>query len=160
MNSPDTYIIFHLAGAAYGVNSEHVLHVDMLEHITPVPNTASSVDGVVFSRGQVIPALNLRARFGLERAASTATTRLIFIRLQQRTVALVVDSAREFRRILPEAIRPVEGNLHGIQGNYVKGVATVGDRGVLLIDVPAVLSPEETQALVALNTSASTSASS
>jgi purine-binding chemotaxis protein CheW len=152
MNSSDTYIIFHLAGAAYGVNSDHVQHVDMLEHVTPVPNTAPSVDGVVFSRGQVMPALNLRARFGLERAPNTASTRLIFIRLQQRSVALVVDSAREFRRIAPETIRPVEGNLHGIQGNYVKGVATVGDRGVLLIDVAAVLSPEETQALVALNT--------
>jgi len=154
MNSSDTYIIFQLAGAAYGVNSEHVQHIDMVEHVTPVPNTAPSVDGVVFSRGQVTPALNLRVRFGLERTPNTSSTRLIFIRLQQRTVALVVDSAREFRRIPAESIRPVEGNLHGIQGNYVKGVATVGDRGVLLIDVAAVLSPEETQALVALNTPA------
>src|SRR3569833_2059545 len=152
MNVSDTYIIFLLAGAAYGVNSEHVQHVDMLEHVTPVPNTAPSVDGVVFSRGQVIPALNLRARFGLERTANSASTRLIFVRLQQRTVALVVDSAREFRRIPAESIRPVEGNLNGIQGNYVKGVATVG--------VAAVLCPDETLALFALNTPAPVPSSS
>ncbi len=154
MTSTDTYILFQLADATYGVSSDHVWHVDMLGHVTPVPNTSAAVDGVVFSRGQVVPALNLRARFGLPRIGSTHRTRLIFLKLQQRMVALVVDSAREFRRILPEAIRPVEGNLHGIQGNYVKGVASVGDRSVLLLDVAAVLSPEETQALVALNTPA------
>ncbi len=154
MSNPDTYILFQLAGDSYGVSSEVVLHVDMLDHVTPVPNTASAVDGVVFSRGQVIPALNLRARFGLEREAPTTSTRLIFIKLQQRTVALVVDAAREFRRISAESIRAVEGSLHGIQGNYVKGVATLGDRVVLLLDVAAVLNLEETNALLALNSTA------
>ena len=67
MSAVDTYIIFSLASSLYGVRSHDVLHVDMLEHVTPVPNAHPALDGVVFSRGKVIPALNLRARFGLER---------------------------------------------------------------------------------------------
>jgi len=139
MNPAETYILFELAGSAYGVRSKDVLHIDLLEYITPVPNTAAAVDGVVFSRGQVIPALNLRARFGFPRAANTARTRLIFLKSEQRTVALVVDSAREFRSIPTDSIRPIEETLSGVNGNYVKGVATVGDRLVLLLDVAAVL---------------------
>ena len=139
MNATDTYILFELAGSAYGVRSKEVLHIDLLEHITPVPNTAPAVDGVVFSRGQVIPALNLRARFGFPRVAPTARTRLIFLKSEQRTVALIVDSAREFRSIPGDSIRPIEETLTGVNGNYVKGVATVADRLVLLLDVPAVL---------------------
>lgn len=140
MNPIDTYILFELAGAAYGVRSKDVLHIDLLEHITPVPNAAPCVDGVVFSRGQVIPAMNLRARFGFPREEATPRTRLIFIKHEQRTVALIVDSAREFRTVPAASIRPIEETLTGVHGNYVKAVATVGERLVLLLDIPAVLS--------------------
>ncbi|HEY4247714.1 MAG TPA: chemotaxis protein CheW [Lacunisphaera sp.] len=143
MNPDDTYIIFELDAAAYAVRSASVQHVDMLEHITPVPNTAAAVDGVVFSRGQVIPAINLRARFGLPRREPTPQTRLIFLHVQQRVVALIVDSAREFQRIAAETIRPIQKTLVGIQGNYVEGVATIKNRSVLILDVGAVLTIEE-----------------
>ena len=94
---------------------------------------------MVFSRGQVIPALNLRTRFGFPREAHTPRTRLIFLKSEQRTVALIVDSAREFRSIPTDSIRPIEETLTGVNGNYVRGVATLNDRLVLLIDVGAVL---------------------
>jgi purine-binding chemotaxis protein CheW len=142
MNS-DTYILFELAGSSYGVRSEDVQHIDMLEHVTPVPNTAAAVDGVVFSRGQVVPALNLRERFGLPRVDPTPATRLIFLKVQQRVVALIVDAAREFRTIPRDAIRPISQTLHGIDGNYVQGVASIKDRLVLLLDVAAVLHLDE-----------------
>jgi purine-binding chemotaxis protein CheW len=139
VNATETYILFELAGAVYGVCSRDVLHVDMLDHITPVPNSARAVLGVVFSRGQVIPTIDLRARFGFPTQEPTPRTRLLFVRHEQRTVALVVDSAREFRRIPDEAIRPIGDSLASTEGNHVSGVATVGDRLVLLLDVPAVL---------------------
>ena len=144
MSASATYILFELAGSAYGVRSENVQHIEMLEHITPVPNTVPAVDGVVFSRGQVVPALNLRARFGLPRIEATPSTRLIFLKVESRIVALIVDAAREFRAIPADAIRPIEQTLHGIEGNYVQGVATLKDRLVLLLDVAAVLRTEET----------------
>ena len=147
MSSAETYILFELAGAAYGVRSRDVLHIDMLDHITPVPNAAPGVDGVVFSRGQVIPALNLRARFGFPREEKTARTRLVFLKHAERTVALIVDSAREFRTIPAESIRPMSETLSGVNGNYIAGVATVADRLVFLLDVPAVLHADATPAL-------------
>jgi purine-binding chemotaxis protein CheW len=144
MSISDTYIVFELAGAAYGVRSEDVQHIELFEHVTPVPNTAPAVDGVVFSRGLVAPAINLRTRFGLPREAPTPRTRLIFLKVQSRVVALIVDAAREFRTIPREAVRPIEQTLHGIAGNYIQGVATVKDRLVLLLDIGAVLRADET----------------
>ena len=58
---------------------------------------------------------------------------------EARTVALIVDSAREFRTITNESIRPIEDTLTGMPGNYVGGVATIQDRLILLLDVAAVL---------------------
>ena len=143
MSGSNTYILIELAGAFYGVRSEDVQHIEMLEHVTPVPNTAPAVDGVVFSRGQLIPVINLRVRFGLARQAATPRSRLVFLKIHERIVGLLVDAAREFRTISLETIRPIQETLHGIEGNYVKGVATVKDRLILLLDISAVLKLEE-----------------
>ncbi len=143
MSLADTYVLFELDQAVYAVSSSDVIQVDMLGHVTPVPNTAAAVDGVVFSRGQVIPAINLRTRFGLPKQAATARSRLIFLKVRGRIVALIVDSAREFKRIPADTIRPMQETLVGISGNYLSGVSQVGDRSVLIVDVGAVLTLEE-----------------
>ena len=72
--------MFTVAGTTYALRSHEVQHMEMVEKVTRVPNAASFVDGVVFSRGQVVPAVNLRARFGFERAPYDLRTRLIVVR--------------------------------------------------------------------------------
>ena len=100
MNQPtgsgETYILFEIAGTSYGVSTRSVQQVELIEHITPLPNASSFVEGVVFTRGQVIPALNVRLRFGFEKTKHTTRTRLIVTNHKGRTVGLIVDSAREF----------------------------------------------------------------
>src|SRR5690242_6816648 len=100
----ETYVLFELAGTTYGLRTGDVQHMEMLERITPVPNTSPAVEGVVFSRGHVIPAVNLLMRFGLPREPHTMRSRLIIIQLQQRLVGLIVDAAREFIPIPEESI--------------------------------------------------------
>ena len=140
MNSiHDRYVLFEIARATYGVPSADVRHIEMLEHVTLVPNANRAIDGVVFSRGQVIPALNLRTRFGFPREPHTLRTRIIFVQVRERLVGLIVDSAREFLRIPPEQIRPIKETLTGIDGNYLRAVARPGDRLILLLDLDKVL---------------------
>jgi purine-binding chemotaxis protein CheW len=138
----NTYVLFELAGTTYGIPSADVRHIEMVEHVTLVPNANPAIDGVVFSRGQVIPALNLRTRFGFPNEAHTMRTRLVYVQLRNRTVGLIVDAAREFRNIPPETIRPIEQTLTGIRGNYLKAVASLADRLILLLDLDAVLDVE------------------
>jgi purine-binding chemotaxis protein CheW len=147
--NPVTFVLFEVAGTTYAVNSADVQHIDMLEQVTLVPNANPAVDGVVFSRGQVIPALNLRSRFGFPRTQPTIRTRIIFVKVQNRVVGLVVDSAREFRNMSKDTMRAIEETLTGVNGNYLKAAATVGDRLVLLLDLDKVLNLEaiEPQAL-------------
>lgn len=138
-----TYVLFELAGTVYAIHSSHVQHIEMLEHVTLVPNAHPAIDGVVFSRGQVIPALNLRVRFGFPRETNTMRTRVVFAQLQQRVVGLIVDSAREFKNIPQGAIRPIEQALTGVAGNYLQGLATVNDRLVLILDLEAVINLDQ-----------------
>src|SRR6516162_5118992 len=106
--SLESYVLFELGGSVYGISSRNVQHVEMFEHVTLVPNANPAIDGVVFSRGQVIPALNLRVRFGFAREPNTPRTRIIFASVHERTVGLIVDTAREFRNLDTGSIRPIE----------------------------------------------------
>ena len=133
--SAQSYILFGVAGTAYALKSQDVLHIEMLEHITPVPNAPSYVEGVVFSRGQVVPVINLRARFGFERATATLRSRLLVVQHGGRRVGLLVDESREFVRISDAAIKPPQEAIGGLSGNYLEGVATLGDRIVLVLNV-------------------------
>ena len=139
MSQTETYVLFELAGTTYGLRTREVQHMEMLDRITPVPNTSPAVEGVVFSRGQVIPAVNLRVRFGLPREPHTMRSRLIIVQVQQRLVGLSADAAREFTAIPDEAIRPIQDAVAGMEGNYLKGIATLGERLVLLLDLDATL---------------------
>ena len=140
LRDTDSYILFELANTTYGVPSRDVQHMEMVEHITPVPNAPPHVEGVVFSRGQVVPAINLRLRFGFARAPYTLRSRLIVVQVGQRRVGLIVDAAREFRNISAEAIRPPHESITGLSGQYLAGIANIDkDRVVLLLNIPEVI---------------------
>jgi len=136
----ETYVLFDLAGTAYAVPSQAVQRMEMVEHITPVPNAPAFVDGIVFSRGTVVPAVNLRRRFGFDRVAYDLRTRLIVVSHAGRTVGLIVDAAREFVTIPADAIQPPPDTLAGTSGKYLSGVVTLNDKVVLILDVAEVLS--------------------
>lgn len=139
MATSEPYILFELVGTPYAVPSSVVQRMEMIEHVTPVPNAPSYVDGLVFSRGRVVPAVNLRRRFGFSAAEYDAKTRLIVVTHEQRTVGLIVDSAREFMTIPVDAIQPPPEGLAGTSGNYLSGIARVADRVILILDVAEVL---------------------
>jgi purine-binding chemotaxis protein CheW len=135
----DSFILFDLAGTTYGVRSQDVQHMEMVDQITPVPNAPPFLDGVVFSRGQVTPAVNLRVRFGFPRQEHTSRSRLMVVQSGERRVGLIVDAAREFRNIPPEAIRPPNESISGLSGNYLLGIAIINDRLILILDIKEVL---------------------
>jgi chemotaxis signal transduction protein len=135
----DNYIVFNVAGTTYALPSHEVSHVELVENVTRVPNAPRWVDGVVFSRGVVVPALNLRARFGFDAAPYDSRTRLIVVERESRHVGLIVDSAREFVRIADEIVQPPGEGLTALSGQYLRGVATMGDRMIFILDLGELL---------------------
>jgi purine-binding chemotaxis protein CheW len=135
----DSYIVFTIAGTTYALPSGEVRHMEMIDDITRVPNAPSFVDGVVFSRGQVVPVVNLRARFGFERAALDLRSRLIVVQTGSRLIGLVADAAREFVAIPPDLVQPPNEALAGMSGRYVEGIASMGDRLILILSLDRVL---------------------
>jgi purine-binding chemotaxis protein CheW len=135
----NSFILFELAGTTYALPSDKVQQLEMIEHITPVPNAPPAVDGVIFSRGQVIPAINLRTRFGFPKIEYDLRTRLIVIEADERRIGLIVDTAREFKKIPVAAISPPPETLSGMSGRYLEAIATIGERLILLLNLTEVI---------------------
>ena len=134
-----SYILFTVAGTTYALPSGEVRHMEMIDDVTRVPNAPSFIDGVVFSRGQVVPVVNLRARFGFERAAFDLRSRLIVVQSASRLIGLFVDAAREFVTIPPELVQPPNEALAGMSGRYVEGIASMGNRLILILSLERIL---------------------
>lgn len=138
----DSYVLFELAGATYALRSDDIQQLELVGAPTPVPNAPAFVDGVVSVRGQVIPAISLRARFGFPRAPHDVRSRLIVVRTRGRTVGLIVDSAREFATILADEILPLPEGIAEVSGRYLRGVAHRGERLILIVDVAELLAAD------------------
>jgi purine-binding chemotaxis protein CheW len=138
----EPFILFELSDTTYGVRSRFVQQIEMIEDVASVPNAHPAVEGVVLVRGQVIPALNLRTRFGFEKIERDLRSRLVVINTEKRVVGLIVDTAREFLKISPESIEPPPEALTGLSGDYLEGIATIGERMILILNLDAVLDLE------------------
>jgi purine-binding chemotaxis protein CheW len=132
-------VLAELAGTIYGIPSRLVRRIEMVEQITPVPNAPPAIAGVAFSRGQVIPAIDLRARFGFEKIPYTLRSRMIVAALGERTIGMIVDTAREFVTIAAEQIQPPPEAISGLSSASIHGIARIGERLVVLLNLDEVL---------------------
>jgi purine-binding chemotaxis protein CheW len=135
----DHYILFTVAETTYALPSEDVAHIEMLDGVTQVPNAAPFVDGVVFSRGEVVPAINMRARFGFDRVPLDLRSRLLVVQNKGRRVGLLVDTCREFQTIPSTAINPPGEALSDVTARYLLGIATLGDRLTVILNLDELL---------------------
>ena len=144
-NDAEPFVLFELAGTTYGVRSRFVQQMEMIEHVTPVPNAPPAVEGVVLARGQVIPALSLRVRFGFGKIPYDLRARLMVVSTGGRTIGLIVDTAREFVRIPAAAVEPPPEAITGLSGKYLEGIATIEGRMVLVLNLEEVIDIGEQQ---------------
>jgi purine-binding chemotaxis protein CheW len=133
------HVVFRLAAVEYALPVEAVLQMETFTGATLVPGAPAYVAGIVTVRGLVVPVIDLRARFGLPPAAATLDTRIIVTESGGRVVALVVDSAREVLRLDIEKHQPAPGVVIERAAGFVYAVHALGQRLLLLVDLPKIL---------------------
>lgn len=139
------HVIFKVADAEYAVSADDVLHMESYVGATRVPGAASHVAGLVQIRQRVVPVVDVRQRFGLPRVEPTLDSRIVVVQDGERTVGLLVDSAREVLNIPEDQFQPPPDIVAKQSKGFVKSVAQTGKRLVLLIDFKKVVG-EETRA--------------
>jgi len=134
-------LISFLVGAEeYGLEVLRVKEVIRLRQITWLPKAPSCVKGIINLRGDVIPIVDLRERFGLAAQQQTAMTRVIVVEVEGTHVGMVVDSASQVLRVPVDQFEQPPMMIGEGAKDFVKEVAKLGDRLIIMIDVDRILS--------------------
>lgn len=133
------YLTFLLGGEEYGVNILKVKEIRGWEEPTLLPNTAGYILGVINLRGMVVPVVDLRKRFGMPEKDYDKTTVVVIVKVvfsgRERTIGMVVDAVSEVYNINDEMIMPAPDLGGTINDEYVKGLATIEEKMIILLDI-------------------------
>lgn len=143
-------IVFRLVDEEYGVEVNQVRSIEKMQSITRVPRTPEFVKGVINLRGVVTPIIDLKTRFDLGEEAYTDSTRIIIVAVDDMEVGLIVDAANDVIDIPLNSIEQPPAVVGGIKASYLRGVAKLQDRLLIMLNLDKVLSSEEIQAMSAL----------
>ncbi len=144
-------VSFNLGSEEFGVDIGMVQEIVRMPEITRVPRTPEFVEGVVNLRGKIIPVVDLRKRFRLPITENTKSTRIIIVTMSGRTVGMIVDGVSEVRRISSDSVEPTPEMVASvIDASYLKGIAKLENRLLILLDLNLVLNQEEQKQLTAV----------
>ena len=138
---------FTVGEEEYGLELLNVREVIRMRQITWLPKAPACVKGIINLRGDVIPIIDLRERFGLARGESTAMTRVIVVDLQGRPVGMVVDSASQVVRVPADQFDEPPPVMGEAVSRFITSIGRIDDRLVILLDVEKMLSREDLQEL-------------
>lgn len=143
---------FNLGDEEFGVDILKVQEINRMIEITKVPQSPDFVEGVINLRGEIIPVIDLRKRFGLSRKDPDRHTRIIVAEVLDSTLGFVVDAVSEVIRIKSDTVEPPPKIVKGDHSEYIKGVGKLEDRLLMLLDIDKILSVNEISTLDGIQT--------
>jgi purine-binding chemotaxis protein CheW len=134
---------FFLAREEYGVDVRLVQEIIRVSEITTVPRAPGFIKGVINLRGRIIPVVDLKRKLGLGEVDDKArAARIVVVKVRERLVGLLVDGASQVLKVPVASIEPAPEEVVEIDANYIRGVAKLETRLIILMDLPRVLALE------------------
>lgn len=137
------YLTFRLGDEEYGIDILKVQEIRGYENPTRIANAPHFLKGVMNLRGTIVPIVDLRLRFGCNSAEYNTFTVSIVLHIGQRTIGTVVDSVSDVMEIPAEAIRTAPEMNSAVDAAYICGLAQVGERMVILLDIESMLMSQD-----------------
>ncbi len=141
------YLSFTLGDEDYGVDILRVREIKGWERVRPLPDMPESIKGVLDLRGIIVPIIDLRTRFNIENVEYTPTTVTIVLTVRvdekEQVMGIVVDSVSDVLDISVQDMKSTPNLGRRVNTRFIKGMVTLGERIVVLLDVDKLMNPEE-----------------
>lgn len=135
-------VTFYLDREEYGVDVRQVQEIRRVGEVTAVPRAPEFVRGVINLRGRILPVLDLKRKLGLGEVAESKAARIVVVRVRERLLGLLVDGASQVPKIPVSKIEPPPEEVTERGGDYIRGVAKLDDRLIILVDLERLLAHE------------------
>lgn len=128
------YIVFSLGDEQFGIDSLKITTIDRMKTITRVPKTPNYIKGVINLRGDIIPVMDLRAKFNLPVAEETEETRIIILKLEEISIGVIVDQVLQTIQLGEESIESASSLINRSDSDFIFGIGKVDGEIVTLLD--------------------------
>ncbi|MGK7397118.1 MAG: chemotaxis protein CheW [Candidatus Cyclobacteriaceae bacterium M3_2C_046] len=143
----DSYLSFKLGKELFAANVGKVLEILELTKITKVPQSPEYMRGVINLRGNVLPVIDTRIKFGLPQVEDTIDTCIIVLDINMENesikIGVLVDSVQEVLQLDEESIQPPPSIGHKYKSEFIQGMGKVDEDFVMILNIDKVLSTNE-----------------
>lgn len=129
------YVVFLLGKENYGVEIHSVTTIEKMLPFARVPKTPDYIKGVINLRGEIVPIMDIRTRFGMEIKEESEETRIIIIKVNDISLGIIVDEVDEVLNLKEEAIENVANFTNDLSMDYILGVGKIDGRIVTLLNI-------------------------
>jgi purine-binding chemotaxis protein CheW len=148
LNGADIQLVtFKMGNEEFGIDILQVQEINRLIEIMKVPKAPYFIEGVINMRGNIIPVVDFRKRFGMPKKESNKLTRILIIEAVEKTVSFIVDEIKEVMKISQSQIEAPPEIISGIGAEYFKGVGKIEKRLINILDVNKVFSKKEIESI-------------
>ena len=137
------FLAFRLGEEDYAIDILKVQEIRVFDAVTKLPGAPEFIKGVINLRGLIAPVLDLRVKFGFEHAEYGPFTVLIVLHVRDRLVAAVVDAVADVIALTDDEIKPRPEFATAVNIDYVLGLASRGERMLILLDIERLICGEE-----------------
>jgi len=142
------FLLCKLGNEVYGINIIYVTDIIELQKITEVPDMPDYVQGVINLRGNVIPVIDLRIRFGMESREYDDRTVITVVKIRESSIGFIVDTATEVQDIPEKNIDPPPNfQESGEKNRYIAGLGKHEEQVIILLDMEKLIGEEEIESI-------------
>lgn len=140
------YIVVKIGTEQYGIDIQYIDNIVRMQRITRVPKAQLYFKGVINLRGEIIPVMSLRLKFGLENDEYTNTTRIIIIKLEpQSAVGIIVDEVKEVVTLEDDSIEKPSNNNNDEGATFLSGIGRHDGGLISLLNIASVIIEKDAQ---------------
>jgi len=135
------FTIFKIGDELFGIGIERVVEILKVQKIFTIPGLPEFLSGVMSVRGNIVPVIDLRRRFGIKPSGNKE--RIIIVRYGQEKISFLVDDIKEILSLSPEQIKTPPSIFKGFKTEYLTGLGKHGERIIILLNIDNLLTSEE-----------------
>lgn len=137
------YLTLRLGGEEYAIDILRVQEIRSYEEPTRMVNAPSFIKGVINLRGVIVPIVDLRMKLKLEKVEYNEFTVVIILNVRGTVIGAVVDAVSDVVTLTAQSIKPAPQFEAAIDSRFVAGLANVGERMLIVINMEALMSNAE-----------------
>jgi purine-binding chemotaxis protein CheW len=137
------FLVFSLGDEEYAIDILKVQEIRGYENVTRIANAPEFIKGVTNLRGVIVPIVDLRIKFHLDKVEYGGQTVVIVVNVEDRVVGIVVDGVSDVMTLSPDQIKPAPEFGVTLSSDFLSGLGSLEDRMLVIVDIDKLLTSDE-----------------